>query len=370
MRQAGGARIFGLALSAALLASDADAGVTGVSVYGVSTYAPTCVGAADIPNAVPNATGFKSGLLGAANTLWTAGLTRTAGQVVPLDFMDVSRVAGGLDSNSTAGFDRSGDAIAYYSGHGFDGPSPGNQPCTHSTNCQTPVAQTSMPGVCAAFPPGFLDHGVIVNWQPHCFYSWSHSMALGPPGCGAVSFSSRNATRPVALGEAIGLTWAGAGTDGGINLAVFDMSFPFYPGLEPGNADVFAGVMLLLGVDAFGHGDTAMVSDRGAFLAFDYALNGMNSVVSNGWYGAEYFEVLEKNGGGCEATSGLPGGGINHCGGYTSMSKGATQAQANTLRTAAWGFITQSSQKPTGAAFASVDRLCNYDCATYPPILP
>ncbi|HVW29480.1 MAG TPA: hypothetical protein VHC69_29140 [Polyangiaceae bacterium] len=331
-------------------AQEAFAGVTGVSAYGQDHYSST-----DNINGIEDSQGLQNELLGVPGTIFTAGLARTEGQVVAMDFTDTFYNSSGLDFSSTEGFDRSGDAIAYYGGHGRC-QAPVSTGCATSSDCTTPWnSGWYMPGVCVGLP----------DRSGRCLYAYNHFMTLISGE--AVRYSGGDRRRQMALGETNGVTWAGVGSDGGVNVAVFSMSCAFGPGTETTDVSLFAGLMLWLGVAAHNNGDTASAGDRGQWFGWDYAQFGAGSIVADGWGNA----INHIRGGqGCKMTSGInPGTGINGCGSNTAVAEGATDAEVDGLINSTWGGITQSSRKPTGSQVTRVVRTCNYDCSTYPVIL-
>lgn len=364
-----------------------------VSVYGVSNY--TNCGANNTSGAA-EATGFQCEMLdpsspqvcNVGSTIWTSGLTRTDTAVGQFDFIDAQRLAGGNDFNSTSGFDRADDdAFAYYAGHGVAPPSrTPTTACTKSSECTgaTRPANTSLPGVCAAFPPAAnpVPAGCTytVQIQPYCSYAWSHQLALCPGATlKIVNYSNRTSPSWMALGESNTQGWAGVGFDGGVNVAIFSMSFPFEPGTEPVDADVFAGLHMWLALGSNRQGDTSAADPgRGAWFAYGYAAYGQNQLVRQAWFNVATYLMIDPEGGsGCCAGTGSnqtgnsPGSGINGCGSFVALSKGATTDEANGLNSQTWIQVSDNSTDATGSGGQPVlNRFCNYDCATYPPVLP
>ena len=82
---------------------------TGISIEAVDNY--SC-GA--LSNNIANVDNFRKQMLSISG--YTTGVRWTDGNVSPTDFIDPELVPGG---NDTANFDRSGDAISYFSGHGI-----------------------------------------------------------------------------------------------------------------------------------------------------------------------------------------------------------------------------------------------------------
>jgi hypothetical protein len=325
------------------------------------------------------------------SSIWTQGLYRTNGNVGPYDFIDPQRLSGGHDSNMSTGFDRAGtgDAFAYYSGHGSDGPNQGTNPfCTSSTTCTTPPSSlpVSMPGVCPGFPPAAnpvpQGCGYTQQYASRCSYAWTHKISIcSSDPLKTVNYSNGLDPTWMALGESPNSgAWANAGTDGGVNVAVLSMSHPFEPGSEITDASLFAGLHILLGVGSHRLGDTGGGSaTRGAWFAYGYAAFGQNQVVRQAWQNVvTYLLLYPDNTQGCCAATGSnqdgvhPGSGINGCGSHVAISRGATQTEANNLNAQTWIQVTDNSTDAKGAApgIITVNRFCNYSCSTYPPVRP
>jgi hypothetical protein len=158
---------------------------------------------------------------------YTAGVRFTNGLVFPADFIDPEVVLGGAD---TTNFDRPGDAIAYFSGHGT---------CDDQTNtvCTSMASCPDISGLekrCLRYTESPL--------EGRCVYSRPRNIVVDPTGtsCQLVNYS----TDGVRWGEGPSTgAWAGAGTNGGINLAVIDNSCGITPDLYiPELLNAFAGI--------------------------------------------------------------------------------------------------------------------------------
>jgi len=206
-----------------------------------------------LSNSIANGDGFISGMTGPSSP-WQLTARWTDTQVWDTDLLDHEANAIGNDHQF---FDRPGTAISYFTGHGSctDGCSVA-APCTSTSSCTTPngAADERAPRTCRYSP---FD-------APRCCYM-TDRMALTSGGSdqnqGQVNYTSG----PVRFGEsATAGGWAGAGTNGGTNLVVLDISCgilpPFwYEALK----NAAAGVHLLATIMVAG-GDTANISDRGS----------------------------------------------------------------------------------------------------------
>ena len=97
---------------------------TGISIEAVDKY--SC-GA--LSNNIANVDNFRNRMLSISG--YTAGVRYTNGWVFPTDFTDPEVVSGGAD---TFNFDRPGDAISYFSGHGTCDDQT-NTVCTSTASC-------------------------------------------------------------------------------------------------------------------------------------------------------------------------------------------------------------------------------------------
>jgi hypothetical protein len=129
-----------------------------VNAYGVGT----CPGP-PLGNSIANGDGFRNGML-PAGTIWAAGARYTDSSVYDTDFFD-PQITSNASDNDTNNFDRSGDAIAYFTGHGVCNPISGatNVSCTHNSQCNSPPAGASLPGNCKSAPgfPGAPAQGPV-----------------------------------------------------------------------------------------------------------------------------------------------------------------------------------------------------------------
>jgi hypothetical protein len=322
---------------------------TGITIEAVDKY--SC-GA--LSQNKPNVDGFRNRMLAIAG--YTAGVRYTDGLVYPTDFTDPQKVAGGAD---TYNFDRSGDAIAYFSGHGTC-----NDQTT--TSCTTTAGCPTLAGLqkrCVRHTDGSS------GLSGRCMYSRPRQIIVDKTGkaCQGVDYS----TGPVRWGEstnALPANWAGAGTNGGINLAVIDNSCGITPDLyiaEFWNA--FAGISSIASIMPTRQGsDTADVAGRGRAFADRYVAN-PNSSVGYSWTGS----INSVTGG-----SGCAFGGGNHgivgCGAHVTISAEKTRTWAEWQnRTETWVQLRNPSYDaygPTG--WMSWIFTCNYDCNNHPIILP
>ncbi|MCY0997360.1 DUF6345 domain-containing protein [Myxococcus sp. MISCRS1] len=317
---------------------------TGITIEAVNRY--SC---GTLFNNIANVDNFRNRMLSIPG--YTAGLRYTDGLVWPTDFTDPQRVSGGSD---TLYFDRSGDAISYFSGHGTcDDHS--NTPCTSRASCPD-VAGTDKR--CLRFSENPL--------AGRCVYSRPRSIVVDRTGsaCQSVNYSSG----PVAWGESpTAGGWAGAGTNGGINLVVIDNSCGITPDLFfPNVLGSFAGVSTVALIMPTRVGDdTADVANRGQSFADRYVAN-PNSAVAPSWA-----ESINSVTGGTSCAFGGGGHGIVGCGANIALSVEINQARAEWAnRTENWGQLRDPGNDSFGNQWMAWIFTCNYDCNSHPFILP
>jgi len=280
---------------------------------------------------------------------YTAGSQWNDGNVFTNDFIDPELQAGGADGLS-GGFDQTGTAIAFYSGHGWCPPGDFTLRCTSTASC------ADRPGFskrCLRWNSGSGDFGF-------CSYSESHYFITDPTGssCEWVDYSKG----PVALGESnYSGAWRGAGTNGGVNFVVIDSSCSVTAAMYDANLDAaFAGATTIAAMLPT-HGDTADVADRGSAFANQYVANPSSSV-AHGWTSA-----LNSVTGGSSCIYGGGGHGINGCGANISVSIGADSMHANWARdTETWTQIRHNINDPKGWGYTAWIYTCNYDCNAHP----
>jgi len=151
--------------------------------------------------------------------------------------------------------------------------------------------------------------------------------------------------------------WAGAGTNGGTNVVVLDISHGvlptfWYPTFQNANA----GVHLILTLMTAG-GDTANVAQRGETFASFYRANPRASVAQS-W--KDTMKSLPANlGRPCPGGGG--GRGFNGCGCHIAVGMDSTQANADVSLRENWvDNITNDNNDARGNRFAAFTWQCNY----------
>ena len=337
-------RFFALALCLGLLSACATE--SRITIEAVDAYNTAC---GRLFNNIANVDNFRNRMLSIAG--YTAGARWTDGNVWPTDFTDPQVVAGGDDSSN---FDQSGNAIAYFSGHGT---------CDDQSNtaCTTMAGCPNVAGVekrCLRFTDNPL--------AGRCVYSRPRTIVVDQTGtsCQNVDYS----TNGVRWGEdASAGGWAGAGTNGGINLAVIDNSCGITPDLFiPEMVNAFAGVSTIALIMPTRVGDdTADVANRGRAFADRYVAN-VNSSVGPSWT-----DAINSVTGGSACAFGGGNHGVRGCGAHIAVSLEVDQARsewANGIET--WGQLRDPANDGIGSGWMSWIFTCNYDCNNHPFILP
>jgi hypothetical protein len=347
-----------LVLSATLLCpsppAQAGKGVTVESVNDYKLLAPD--GSADLPNSVANGTGFYNTI--ASTNFWTKALFYSNASVWDTDFVDPQKT-GSASDNDTWNFDRTNDALAYFTGHGID--QAGGGSCTSSAQCNSPPPGVSGNGFCRTAPPNKTS-GFCVYSSPRALVTASSSDKRG--------HFIRYGNGQTALGEGYYGNISGAGTNGGVNLAVLDISHGvtamfWHPELTP----AFAGLHLLATIMPIS-GDTANMPNRGSTFANQYVAN-PNGSVALAWM--ETLNSLPQYGTwACGAqvwndyTHG-GGHGINGCGCNFIMSVDSSSYWSNWhINNENWTALSQDSDDANGLSWFTWMALCNYDLASYP----
>ncbi len=187
----------------------------------------------------------------------------TESQVSWLDFWDPDRVAG-LD---TYYFDKLGTAFSMFSGHGLNpAGAPFPLPCQTSSACNSPPAGATFPSFCRKYPG---------STTGDCTYhSYDRAIVPSSEGCRYAGYSNTGA----AWGESgFTGTWGGAGTNGGTNAVILDISHAHNSNRTAEVWPAFAGIHMLL--TPLNHtGDTGNFGHRGYWFAQFYYDNPYSSV--------------------------------------------------------------------------------------------
>lgn len=314
----------------------------------IATEAINAYSCGPLFNRVTNADGFRNTMLSISG--FTAGNRWTDGNVFTGDFIDPDLQAGGADGLA-GGFDESGHAIAYYSGHGSCPAGDMTLRCTSAASC--------------ADRPGHIKR--CLRWGNgssadfgFCAYSESHYIITDPTGssCEWVDYSNG----PVSFGESnYSGAWRTAGTNGGINLAVIDSSCSVTADMYERDLGAAFGGVTTIAAMLPTHGDTADVADRGSAFANRFVAN-PGSSVAHSWTSALNSVTA---GGACIYGGG--GHGINGCGANISVSIGQDKDHAVWARdTENWTHIRHNINDPKARAYTAWTYTCNYDCNTHP----
>lgn len=268
-------------------------------------------------------------------------------------------------------FDKPGLAFSYLAAHGgTDSVSDtcnwgcvNNQPCTSSSQCTTPPSGAFLPGFCRRHP------GEYTGW---CSYSANSRQIVlgnctsGPSGrFGRANYSSGN----VKWGESPNAGgWAGAGTNGGTNAVILNISHAqrSYRGHELFPA--YAGVQLIL-TPLIHWGDTSMVNNRGYW----FAKQAENPAMSVAYSWLAGMAALGSGAGlACTNTVNTPptvvyggGYGVNGCGGAISMGIGPSQSTAGANLWTSFNEIQNDGFDVGGSGYWANVFSCNYDCNTW-----
>lgn len=290
-----------------------------------------------LSNSIANGDGFIKGMT-MQGSPWSLTTRWTDLNVWDTDFLDPDlKTAVGDDVNN---FDKPGTAISYFTGHGFctDGCST-QQSCTTTGSCKTPATGVGerFPASCRFSP---LD-------QPRCCYMTDRMAATSgqfDAKNGVVNYSSGS----IRWGESQDSgAWAQAGTNGGTNLVILDIScgiLPtfWYEALKNAAAGVHMVATLLIA-----GGDTANVSDRGAAFAKMWAANPQGSV-SQAWLDTMTVLPLSE------------GRGINGFGCNIMVAMDQSLDSVNQKMNESWVDLRNDSNDAKGNSWYSARWQCNY----------
>lgn len=318
---------------------------TGISIEAVDAY--SC-GA--LSNNIANVDNFRNRMLSISG--YTAGVRYTNGLVWSTDFTDPEVVWNGAD---TWNFDRPGDAIAYFSGHGT---------CDDQTSTVC-YATADCPDIAGTEKRCLRDGEFWWFAWGRCVYSQPRNIVVDRTGssCELVNYSNDS----VRWGEDPGSGgWAGAGLNGGVNLAVIDNSCGITPDLYfPETLNAFAGVSTIALIMPTRVGDdTADVSNRGRAFADRYVANPWSAVAPS------WAESINSVTGGSGCAFGGGGHGINGCGAHIALSVEVNQPRADWAnRIENWIQLRDDGNDSIGWGWMSWIFSCNYDCNNHPFIL-
>lgn len=333
-----------LGMLMAVFALDAQAQTSNaIIVESVNDYGP----GDQLVNSIANGDGFMQNMV-FAGSRWATGARYTNSAVYDTDFVDFARNSLGADQTY---FDRAGRAVAFFTGHGITHHGCSTVSCSTTATCNQPGTATGggfarMPGTCRFSP---FD-------APRCCYMVDRQAVTHSTGDrfgGLINYTQG----PIRFGESPQSgAWAGAGTDGGANLVVLDISHGILP---PFWAHTFvnasAGVQLIATMMTAG-GDTANVPDRGATFAMFYRAN-ENNRVSESW--VQTMNSLPANeGGGCPGGGG--GHGFNGCGCNIVIGMDNSAARAAGSMAEGWVQLANDSNDALGNQFYSARWVCNY----------
>lgn len=322
---------------------------TGIVVESVNDYGGAQCNPPNLCNSIANGIGFRDGMLFPGSRFHLNGQWTNAA-VYDTDFVDPAIISLGRDQ---VFFDQAGTAVSYFTGHGITDHGCSTVSCSTTATCTHPETATGggvarLPGTCRFSP---MD-------KPRCCYMVDRYLvthgALDKFG-GFVNYTS--ASGGVRWGESPQSgPWAGAGTNGGANLVVLDISHgilpPFwYQTLVNANA----GVQMIATLMTAG-GDTAIVADRGATFAKFYSIN-EHARVSTSWL--DTMPGLPANeGGGCPGGGGFHG--FNGCGCHIIVGMDNSAQRAAVAMDESWVSLTRDENDALGNQFYSARWHCNY----------
>lgn len=312
-----------------------------IIVESVNDYGPDD----QLSNSIANGDGFMKHMV-FAGSRWRAGVRYTNSAVFDTDFVESAINSLGMDR---VYFDRGGSAVAYFTGHGIRDDGCSTVSCSTKAACTNPSTAgpgVRLPGTCRFSP---MD-------SPRCCYMVDRQALTHSPADkfgGLVNYTNG----PIRWGESPQSgAWAGAGTDGGANLVVLDISHgilpPFwYETLRNANS----GVQMIATLMTAG-GDTKNVPDRGATFATFYRVN-ENTRVSEAWV-QTMNSLPATEGGPCPGGGG--GHGFNGCGCNIVVGMDNSPQRAAGALKEGWVNLANDSNDALGNQFYAARWVCNY----------
>jgi hypothetical protein len=314
-----------------------------VIVESVNNYG----GPGNLNNSIANGDGFMQGMV-FPGSRWIAGARYTDTAVYDTDFADSALTPVGADQTF---FDRGGRAVAYFTGHGIVDHGCSTVSCSSTSQCTQPNTATGpgvprLPGSCRFSP---MD-------APRCCYMVDRQAVVFSPANkfgGLINYTGG----PVRWGESPQSGgWAGAGTNGGANLVVLDISHGVLPTFWYQTfRNASAGVQLIATMMTAG-GDTNNVPDRGKTFASFYRAD-ERSRVSESWV-QTMNSLPASEGGSCPAGGG--GHGFNGCGCNFVMGMDNSLARAQGSLNEGWVNLANDSNDAFGNQWYAARWVCNY----------
>jgi hypothetical protein len=322
----------------------------GLAVESVTDYGP-----GDQLNAVASGDGFIRGMT-MAGSPWRLNQGHWIDRDVwDTDFADGDIVSTGQDHLY---FDQPGTAISYFSGHGITAHGCSSVSCSTTSACTKPItggAGARLPGTCRFSP-----------WdKPRCCYMVDRAAVTngnGDMNGGIVNYTSG----PIRWGESWNSgPWAGAGTNGGTNLVVLDISHGILPPFWYQTLrNAFAGVHMIATLMTAA-GDTVSVAERGPMFAQKWR-GYSNGNVAQAWLDT-MGSLPTSLGDPCENLGGgrFSGGqGFSGCGCHIVVAMDSTLQGAKNKMNEDWIDLRYDHHDAKGNEWYSARWLCNYALMT------
>jgi hypothetical protein len=313
---------------------------TDIVVESVKDYGP----GDQLDNSIANGDGFMQGMV-FPGSRWHWRGRWTDNSVFDSDFVDPSANSLGHDQSSYS-FDTPGTAVAYFTGHGILADGCSNEKCSSTTGCSRPLTGPPVLVSCRYSP---IDSARCCSMVDRALVTHSTFDRFSS----VVDYTGG----PVRWGESPQSGgWAGAGTNGGANLVVLDISHgvlpPFwYQTFSNANAGVQMVATLMTG-----GGDTKNVADRGAIFATFYRVD-ERARVSESW--VETMNSLPSSEG--DACPGGGGGhGFNGCGCNIVIGMDNSRERAFGALREDWVNLANDSNDAYGNQFYAARWVCNY----------
>jgi hypothetical protein len=346
----------------------------GIETESVNLYNDAgCTGASNLGYSNSSADGFYSNMVAAPNDVdFYQYVQWKDTNVYDSDFLDPDLSGAPCSTylcNDTNNFDQYGNSISFFQGHGAGATSTSTvcNASNYTTQCSSANAPSGYTvglsgyGSCALSP---MSESAAGSGNGFCRYTQANTINPTVDTCGYVQTNHNHAQIGyMALGEnPITGGWRGAGTNGGIALAIFHISFgttTFFPLSNWGSA--FAGLQLYAGM-MVSYDDVCDASQFGALVSQPYASNPYGEVAE------AYVNALGLNnadGSGCTG-SGSVVGGFNGCGCNTIISVGVGDGGTKSTLYGDWYDLVAVESNASGTGYWYYDAECNYNVSAYP----
>jgi hypothetical protein len=294
------------------------------------------------------------------------------------DFYDPEVTGQSYDSDNSQ-FDALGTVISYFDGHGGDASQiAGTQPCNHNYECVTPPQNDFGPGKCVTYPQSNL---IVPGYQGQCRFGSYHQGDVRNKAIdkhGNVIQYAQNGNPIKYFGTKWGESstsgpnpgWADAGTNGGTNLVIMNISFGTWPDTQLVDLSYpFAGLHIFSTT-------LTVAGDKGDFVGIgdaygQYIVQNPTFSAGQAW-GYAMTTLSGTMGQPCTANYSQGGGeGYNGCGCNLSFNANINSGASNwNVNIENWSDLQNDGFDVWGQGWGTWFWACNYNANNYSWGLP